>query len=274
MSLSSFVELPDVKERLRRDIQKPWFQERHEIEAPPLSTSYGLTGSAFDYLLRFYVEKLNRSAKKGPWVAEKSLAILAMQSQRSSAFRRARGIVETGKALHDEYLKNRSIEKPAAKMIRVAIRLAELDLVYRIGLLDFQHIDDDVVEDLRSLLSLVRPDDFRAKKVCVLNPTFGMASGLVGGADADLFIDGTMIEVKTSKHLKMKRDIFNQLLGYYCLSCIGGVDRYRGKVRAIGIYYARYGLLYRLNIKSLVDSRRWSKLLAWFERRARTESKH
>ena len=64
MSLTTFVELPDVKLFLRETVTKPWFQVRAEIKAPPLSESYGWTGTAFDYLLRFYIEKLNPFAKK------------------------------------------------------------------------------------------------------------------------------------------------------------------------------------------------------------------
>jgi hypothetical protein len=269
MSLTSFVELPDVKERLHRDVVKPWFRVRSEIKAPPLTTSYGLTGTAFDYLLRFYIEKLNPDAKRQPWVAETSLAILALRSPKSAALRRSRRIVATAKERYDAYLKTSRMEKPGEGLIRAAINLAQLDLVYRIGLVDLRPIDEAVVQDLAVLFSLVHPEDFRAKRVCVLNPTFGSASRLVGGADADLFIDGTLIDIKASKHLSMKRDVFNQLFGYYWLSCIGGVYGCRAKVSAVGVYYARYGLLHRMTVKSFMDPRRFPTLLRWLKRRAR-----
>jgi hypothetical protein len=56
MSLTTFVELPEVKQFLRETVTKPWFQVRAEIKAPPLSESYGWTGTAFDYLLHFYIK--------------------------------------------------------------------------------------------------------------------------------------------------------------------------------------------------------------------------
>lgn len=117
----------------------------------------------------------------------------------------------------------------------------------------------------------MRLENFKAKRTCVLNPTFGSASELVGGADTDLLIDRTLIDIKTSKHLEMRRDVFNQLVGYYCLSRIGGVDGFRGKVNAVAIYYARYGLLYRLPVSSFVGRRRFPVLLKWFKERARQE---
>ena len=92
------------------------------------------------------------------------------------------------------------------------------------------------------MLSLVPEELFRAKRRCVLNPTFGRGSSLVGGADGDLIIDYTLIDIKTTKHLTFEREFFNQLIGYYVLSCIGGIDDCgRGKIKHVAIYYARYG---------------------------------
>jgi hypothetical protein len=151
------------------------------------------------------------------------------------------------------------------ELIRATVDLAQLDLVYRIGLLDLRPINETVVEDVGNMLALVRPEDFRAKRTCVLNPTFGAASEIVGGADGDLFIDGTLVDIKVNKHLEMGRDVFNQIFGYFCLSCIGGVDGCRGKVSCIGVYFARYGVLHRLPIESLVEPDRLPTLLAWFK---------
>jgi len=228
MSLTSFIKLPDVKERLRRDVSKPWFQVHTEIKAQPLTESYSWTGTAFDYLLRFYIEKLNPCAKKNIWIAERGLAIVQNFGAPPSTQKRACHIVETARDHYRSYLKSKREEKPGKELIRAAIDLAQLDAVYRIGLLDLRPIAESMTKDLSNLLALVRPEDFRAKRTCSLNPTFGSASDLVGGADADLFIDGTLIDIKTSKHLEMERDVFNQLLGYYCLSCIGGIGRLPG----------------------------------------------
>jgi hypothetical protein len=266
VSLSTFVERKDVKEYLRLNVAKPWFQVRAEIKAPPLTTSYGWTGTAFDYVMRFYLQKLNPCAKARLWLAEESIAILGA-SRRESArtMRRVRGIVETARDGLRLYLKTRRDAKPGRDLIRAAIDLAQLDLVYRIGLLDLQRINEAMVEDIGNMLSLLRPEEFRAKRTCVLNPTFGAASELIGGADGDVFLDGTLIDIKVNKNLELGRDIFNQLLGYFCLSCIGGVDGCRSKVTCVAVYFARYGMLHRLPINSFVQTRRLPELLKWFE---------
>ena len=204
VSLSTFVERKDVKEYLRLNVAKPWFQVRAEIKAPPLTTSYGWTGTAFDYAMRFYLQKLNPCAKVRRWLAEESAAlVVASRRETARTKKRVLGIVETAKDCVRSYLKCKRDAKPGRELIRAAVDLAQLDLVYRIGLLDLRPINDAMVEDIGNMLALVRPDDFRAKRTCVLNPTFGAASELVGGADGDLFIDGTLVDIKVNKHLEL-----------------------------------------------------------------------
>ena len=82
---------------------------------------------------------------------------------------------------------------------------------------------------------------FKTESLCILNPIFGRASGLVGGADCDLVIDDTLIDIKTTKYLALKREYFNQLIGYYVLSKI---DQIQGAprgyaIRRLGIYFSR-----------------------------------
>jgi hypothetical protein len=266
MSLSTFVERKDVKEYLRLNVVKPWFQVRAEIKAPPLTTSYGWTGTAFDYAMRFYLQKINPSAKVRRWLAEESaFLVVRSRSETARTKKRVLRIIEAAKDCVRSYLKGRRDAKPDTELIRAAVDLAQLDLVYRIGLLDLRPINNMMVEDISNMLALVRPEEFRAKRTCVLNPTFGAASELVGGADGDLFIDGTLIDIKVNKHLEMGRDVFNQIFSYFCLSCIGGVDGCRGRVSCIGVYFARYGVLHRLPIKSFVEPHRLPTLLTWFK---------
>lgn len=269
MSLSTFVERKDVKEYLRLNVPKPWFQVKAEIKAPPLTTAYGWAGTSVDYLLRFYLQKLNTCARESGWVAEESLAILERSRVAPTALKRARSIVVKARKLHRAYLKGKACaQKPSEALVRAAIDLAQLDLVKRIGRLELLPIDDAMVKDVSNMLALVQADDFRAKRTCVLNPTFGAASELVGGADGDLVLDGTLIDIKVNKNLEMGRDIFNQLFGYYCLACIGGIDGCRGKITSVAVYFARFGILHRLPVDSFVEARCLPGHLKWFKETA------
>jgi len=120
------------------------------------------------------------------------------------------------------------------------------------------------------MLSLLPEEHFRAKKRCVLNPTFGRGSSLVGGADGDLIIDDTLIDIKTTKHLTFDREFFNQLIGYYVLSRIGGIDDCaRGEIKHVAIYYARYGVLHRVSLRECHEQSDLPNFLRWFQKRAR-----
>jgi hypothetical protein len=105
VSLSTFVDRKDVKEYLRLNVPKPWFELRAEIKAPPLTTSYGSTGTAFDYAMRFYLQKLNPSAKARRWLAEESAAlVVASRHETARTKKRVLGIVETAKDCVRSYL--------------------------------------------------------------------------------------------------------------------------------------------------------------------------
>jgi hypothetical protein len=119
VSLSTFVERKDVKEYLRLNVAKPWFQVRAEIKAPPLTTSYGWTGTAFDYAMRFYLQKLNPSAKVSRWLAEESAAlVVASRRETARTKKRVLGIIETAKDCVRSYLKSKRDAKPGRELIR------------------------------------------------------------------------------------------------------------------------------------------------------------
>jgi len=56
MSLTDFIKLPDVRARFRAEFPKPNFDVQQELlAAAPNGNNYRLVGTAFDYLLRFYM---------------------------------------------------------------------------------------------------------------------------------------------------------------------------------------------------------------------------
>lgn len=272
MSLTRFIDYPDVKQRLREQFPKPWFQVQRDIQAPPLTSSYGLTGTAFDYLLRFYLQKINTDAVAFGWVATDALGLLLTRlDRRSSVVRRALQLHQRAESAHQEYVRNRRKSVPSEALIKAAIGLAQLDVIYRAGIVDFSVPPAGIVDDLAAMLEIIPTPEFLSKRTCVLNPTFGTASELVGGADADLFIDGTLVDVKTSKHLNCERDVFNQLVGYYCLSCIAGVQGTRAKVKEVAVYFARFGILHRIPVFSFAPPAAIANFLPWFKVRAQQE---
>ena len=76
----------------------------------------------------------------------------------------------------------------------------------------------------------------------VLNPSFD-GSEDIGGADADLIVDGTLIDIKTTIKQEIKPDWIWQILGYTLLDYS---DRYR--INGVGLYMSRKGILFRWDI--------------------------
>ena len=272
MSLTSFLEdNADVRARFLSQFAKPEFRVKAPLLAPHRTEDYWLAGTAFDYLLRFYVQKLNRGARTRPWVAETALEILRASSDAATC-KAATTLFGQAKERHSHFLRS-SQRRPSRELIESSVYLAYLDAISRAGKVDpriFKRARKALVDDLERLLALVQPRFFRAEKRCFLNPTFGVASCLVDGADADLIVDDTLIDVKTSKHLEFDRVIFNQVIGYYVLSCIGGVSDWpRAKIKYLAVYYARYGLLHRVPITDCLSGGSMTTFLRWFRRRAR-----
>lgn len=115
---------------------------------------------------------------------------------------------------------------------------------------------------------------FSPKKKIILNPTFGEGSTLVGGADADLIIDNTLIDIKTTKDLKISRPIFNQLIGYYLIYLIGGIDNHKDvNIENLGIYFSRYNVLWTISTKEIGNQEDFNKAIMLLKSKRKNTSR-
>jgi len=120
MSLTSFIKYnQDVRTRFRQEFKKPKFAVKRDLLAPPLTKRYSLVGTAFDYLMRFYLKRLNPNAVMAGWVAELSIThpmsplltdvVLNMDTGELSftetdLTRKVRRIIEQAKKVYSNYL--------------------------------------------------------------------------------------------------------------------------------------------------------------------------
>jgi hypothetical protein len=289
MSLKSFIAIPEIRSRFSEEFARPDFNVTLPMLAPPKSKRYSLVGTAFDYLFRFMMQSLNPNAISGHWLAEYwpffldcideeeeydgVNAIIAAAIKKDPFARKCHAILLEGKECHKKYIDTGRMEKA---IIESSIRLAQIDGFVRSKGFedpDLGKVREEDVRDLRRLISLVDPKQFVAKKRCVLNPTFKNASKLVAGADADLLIDGMLIDIKTTKYLKLDREYINQLIGYYILSRIGGIDnvprKHQRRIDTLAIYYSRYGFLFKFPVRNIAAQKRWQPVIRWFTLKAR-----
>jgi hypothetical protein len=271
MSLTSFLEgNKDVRERFRQEFPRPKFSVKKDIVALPLSNRYSLVGTAFDYLLRFYLQRLNSNTiDKGYWVAESAVSLLAGDPQ---LYEKGQKIVSQAKERVARFLKTGQIND---ELMASTLLLGQLDPIFRAGVghENIGLVYDEDMQDLRNLISIVEPSVFKAKELCLVNPTFGEASLMIGGADADLVIDDTIIDIKTTKKLELQGDKFHQLVGYYALHHIGRVGGITPKleINKVAIYFSRYAYLHTFEVKDIVNQITFPSFIEWFEKRAREE---
>jgi len=295
MSLTHFVSLPEIRQELEKQFTMPSLKTPDNIRVEPKTKSYGLTGTAFDYLFRFKLKRLNPTALTKHWVAEDALRLLPndyderelkaetrakgipvdvlkemidleIKKQPSSLKERIGRLIMEAKQIYDEYIRSGIMND---EVIRATVHLAQIDPIYRANYLDpnLGQVDNLVIQELKELIEIVNDEAFIARDHCLLNPTFGDASHEVGGADADFIIDGCLVDIKTTKSAKFTRNIFNQLIGYYILHDIGGIDGdYNITVTTLAVYYSRYGELCTFPIAPLIG-RGYSSFVKWFRKK-------
>jgi hypothetical protein len=185
MSLNTFVKLPEVREKL-----KPFRPKISRFSVPlmvsPRSKRYMLVGRAFDYLLRFELQRRAPHAVSSPWVAELAPDRIGrvrggfdlegngewIEAEIEGTFprlypdmglaeevaNRARKVLDAAKVEQANYLMYKSpTREDQADLAAHAIRLAKLDDVSRKSRLDprFEVANQDDVEDLLDMLAIV-----------------------------------------------------------------------------------------------------------------------
>lgn len=276
MSLTSIMDYRDNEfKHFRKTLSElfalPKFDVIETVDTiNPRTKNYWLVGTAFDYLLRFSLEKrFIQNVYGRKWVAENSLdyfkgrgVYIPTGHKIPSEYTNVKEWIDSRKSRNNMVLnKFDDCKKIYSKFIAGELRgskqileaclfLAKLDSIVRVGpdiieRINFESEDPSDVADMANLLRNCNLDLFAPKKKIILNPTFGRASMLVGGGDGDIIVDGCLIDIKVKKELKLHRPEYNQLLGYYMLYLLSGIDGHKStKIERIGIYFARHNMLW------------------------------
>jgi hypothetical protein len=260
----------------------PKYIDVGSIKVEPLTKNYALIGIAFDYLLRFsLMKKYKGLVHSSKWVSEDALRyyqgggfitsdnpddidfdnIDLLMEKKEEENKKVKDKFEKCKTICEEFIQSQvSISD---ELLEASLFLGRLDLIARAPFkneLNFEVEKKEDLNDLRLLLQNCNLELFSPKDKIILNPTFGKGSKLVGGADADLIIDNTLIDIKTTKEQKLTRPFFNQLIGYYLIYLIGGVDNHENtKIENVGIYFSRFNSLWTIPIKKIGSNEDFNK---------------
>lgn len=226
-----------------------------EIKAKYILKDYRLAsqvGTAFDYLARFvlkhYQVKNGINATNDRYVAEHGLnALLSYTEKEKNNYQK---VYNTGLDIISDYINGDDSKETFKRLVGVSVYFAKLESMYRSGydnLKEFsltKRIDPLVEQELMNQIEIFI-DTFDKKfniktkpNVIQYNPTFGKCSVAVGGADADVIINDTLVDFKSSKYLKNIDEDYQQLLGYYLFNRVINSPT---KINKICLYFSRYG---------------------------------
>lgn len=229
-----------------------------------------IVGTTFDYLARFRIaQKIENNEKDiccRRTVAEGFFLKFFLGSHRD----RLRGKFDEGidyiiKFINSNYSVNKDL-------IHYAYFFGRLEQCWRCGRL-IENIDElldppskEIEDDLLNLMS-VFDDSFLNKVVkinsdVIFNPSFGKSSSVIGGADADVFIDGVLYDFKTTKYNSYNLKDIQQIISYYLFNKINiklydtsssfvSYDYDCTNIDRVSIYLARYGEINYLDVKSI-----------------------
>ena len=135
--------------------------------------------------------------------------------------------------------------------IVLLLSLAFMEAVYRRGELPHSPLispEPHWLDDMRELSWKFYDDHNHLLSLPhTLNPAFE-GSYDVGGADADLIVDGALLEIKATVRPEINLDWIRQLLGYVLLDYSDS-----HQIKAIGLYMARQGILFQWELEDAIQ---------------------
>jgi hypothetical protein len=273
MSLLSFVLKPEVRDKIKPLRPKLTRKIPAPLKVEPRSNNFAVVGMAFDYLLRFELQRRAPHAVAGRWTAESSAAALrVVLGEDSYDANRARVVVEKTRAAHTIHLQSTApTHAQLAELAAYAIRLAKLDVLCRAGVFEPRFADaaEEDVADLLSMLEVVPFDSLLHSKILLLNPDFGESSQLVCGADTDLITGDLLIDFKATRNRSMSCTHLDQLLGYYLLARNQRrLDPMFPEIKRAGFYFCRHGCLWSVDTTTWTEHPDFPEIEQWFFKQA------
>ncbi|MDV2581577.1 hypothetical protein [Alkalibacillus haloalkaliphilus] len=257
--------IPDKKSFLTNSGNKAFSKADYEVLAPNNlvnNDDSSVVGIAFDYLARIMIARVvkrNRSESYSNITAGNGLFVLSrfLKKHPSKMSR-----VESEYKKSEENLIAFANNDQNIKGLFVDVCfLAKLERIFRSGLPPsniyresfFDTPGDDVILDLELLCDVFQENfipTITPNSDINYNPHFGIASGFVGGADADIIVDGKLYDFKTGKQVGYNWKEVAQLVGYYLLNEISLDVRKEEEIddsyqyldiEQLAFYRARYG---------------------------------
>lgn len=257
-----------TKKLFKTNCDLPAFSTKYNMLVPySLSNQYFsiIVGVAFDYMARIIVAKTIGNDN----VLDQTVAGSGLHRLQNEALfpilkeTYTNCILKVKEFIHLD-------EKDYIDVIPCACYFAKLDVFFRSGsfingcesLLEIS--DNEILYDVENLCktfykTFIMDGLVKSDSIVVFNPKFGELSIRCAGADADIYIDGTLYDFKTSKDKGYNWDEVAQLYGYYLLDCLYKISKEQSEQTNLGIlriekiafYRARYGIIESLEVNKI-----------------------
>lgn len=276
MSLTNFIKKSEVKKRIKEDFPNQGTKAEGDLLCEPNTEHYSLIGTAFDYLARFFIEKHSNNINKRTWTAERGVE--RVENSKPEYAEIANKKLGESKELYQKYLIDDINDITNAKLVGSSLDLARLESEFRGAYGDpIQYLGDNHpgdVDDLKNLSRQLKHNEgIFTSKEAHLNPAFGPFSIILGGADADVIIEGNLVDFKTSKYPTFKTEYWNQLIGYAVLvDCHNEMCQKSSEyefeelpeIESLCVYFSRYGEMVEVDASNLYNSTEYEDFRSWF----------
>lgn len=263
MSLTSLLDRPAVRSRINAHLRLPPVLPGGPPKVPAGSAHRGLVGMAFEFALAAGLR--SRAPRVYGELGAPRLALGAIESWGPTAVAACRlPELRERVVMAEEALRRPTGDALTAECARAAFDLAAVaalarapawfraDIVARGRMLLFEP-PGETVSELRQLHALVPWPKLVDLGRVHLAPTFPRIAEALGGADADLLLGDTLVEVKAGAAPRVRREDLRQA------AVLGALARRFGIVGAedvavteVGVYVARTGTLHRFELDTLV----------------------
>jgi hypothetical protein len=285
-SLAEFVEQPAMKALFDSTSGKlPVKKFKADLLVPSCGHSHSLVGTAADYLIRLNLHKAC-TARGIP--VSRSLLVAEVAVERARLIARFRPYVdrwsrhvEFAKQMFEEFIKGEDVS--SERIVGACQYLAKLDVLVRTGDMrpESLAINEAVSTELKEIWSTLDIQGLlNPRHHVVLNPAMVGNMGNLDGADADIVVDDTIVDIKTVLEPRVRRDFLRQLAGYAALAELGGFElspSASGKarprpVRNIAVLFPRYNEIRTFSISEVFPGEGWRCFVEGFAELARVPS--
>jgi hypothetical protein len=253
-------------------IPKNQFKSSKNCIICPKTKNYSLIGIAFDYLLRSELKRLHPTSIENELIAETSISLVSQYVELNGYYPAKnkqigqkelllmKNVAESYKQMRAVFIEDGVLTDD---FIEATIKFARMDAIYRARIYDDaeKKVDPLDIEDMRALYNLISEEFKKSSDPILLDPTFGEASRKVGGADVDLIRGDTMIDIKTTKEMKLDGYLWSQMVGYLILADEAhSNERILPKIQNFGLYFSRYGCFWKINASYVRENRNYEEV--------------